>query len=156
MGNGEVERLAKMLSSAQRHLTEELERLTDEEVGISPGENEWTAAKICAHVIESHLMRLHKVANIVEQPDVSRTPLEMERRLSTVAKHADDTLGIILYRLRNACDEAIGILHGLGTEHLAAKDNTGVSGREIVEMGIVGHVEEHARQLRDVRCALKG
>ncbi len=142
--------LAGRLVAAQAELSGALDGVTDAEAWTAPAEGEWTIAEVCAHVIEMQPLWAGKAANIADAREVGRTPEEAERRTAEIERRSRDDVDTILGQLAESGAEALAILRRMREPDLDAVDSTGsISGRDVVERYLIGHIEEHAAQVRE-------
>ena len=156
-----IESLAQELQSAQQEVVASLAGATERELHTAPGEGEWTASEVAAHVIEMQAMWMEKIANADEEPDLARSHSEIERRTASVEAHSGDDLGTVTRRLAESCGRTMEILQGMSPSDLdrpVTYGHTSASGTalEASRSLVISHLSEHARQITETRQAVGG
>ena len=153
--------LAEELQGAQREVLASLSGASEHELHTAPGEGEWTASEVAAHVIEMQAMWMEKIANADSEPDLARSHSEIERRTASVEAHSKDDLGTVTRRLAESCGRTMEILQGMSPSDLnrpVTYGHTSASGTalEAARSLVVSHLSEHAQQITETRRAAGG
>ena len=153
--------LTDQLQSAQQEVLASLSGATEHELHTAPGDGEWTASEVAAHVIEMQAMWMEKIANANKEPDLARSHSEIDRRTASVDAHSGDDLGTITRRLAESCGRTMEILQGMSSGDLdrpVTYGHTSTSGTslEAARSLVVSHLSEHAQQITETRQAVGG
>ncbi len=156
-----IESLAQDLQAAQQEVASSLAGATERELHTAPGDGEWTASEVAAHVIEMQAMWMEKIANADEEPDLARSHSEIERRTASVEAHSGDDLGTVTRRFAESCGRTTEILQRMSSSDLERPVTYGhgaASGTaiEAARSLIIGHLSEHAQQITETRRAVEG
>jgi uncharacterized damage-inducible protein DinB len=122
----------------------------------APDEQTWSAMKILAHVAEFVPYWAEQARTVAMGADdlaFGRSPEDPDR-IAAVVEHADDTLDAATERLHGALTRAAVVLSaipaGAWTKRGRHSRRGDMTVAEIVEVFMLGHLEEHARQLDGV------
>ena len=156
-----IESLAEELQAAQQEVAASLAGASERELHTSPGDGEWTASEVAAHVIEMQAMWMEKIANADEEPDLARSHSEIERRTASVEAHSGDDIGTVTHRLAESCGRTMEILQGMSSSDLERPVTYGhgaASGIaiEAARSLVISHLSEHAQQITETRQAVRG
>ena len=154
-----IESLAKELQTAQQEVAASLAGATEHELHTTPGDGEWTASEVAAHIIEMQAMWMEKIANADKEPDLARSHSEIERRTASVEAHSGDALGTVTRRLAESCGRTMEILQGMSSSDLdrpVTYGHTSASGTalEAARSLVISHLSEHAQQITETRRAV--
>ena len=154
-----IDELAEELRSAQREVADSLAGATEGELHTAPGDGEWTASEVAAHVIEMQAMWMEKIANADSEPDLARSHSEIERRTASVQAHSGDDIATVTRRLSESCGRTMKILQGMSSSDLdrpVTYGHTSASGTalEAARSLVIAHLSEHAQQIADTRRAV--
>ncbi len=153
--------LTDQLQSAQQQVLASLSGATEHELHTAPGDGEWTASEVAAHVIEMQAMWMEKIANADQEPDLARSHSEIERRTASVEAHSGDDLGTVTRRLAESCGRTMEILRGMTSGDIdrpVTYGHTSASGTalEAARSLVISHLSEHAQQITETRQAVGG
>jgi uncharacterized damage-inducible protein DinB len=122
----------------------------------APDEQTWSAMKILAHVAEFVPYWAEQARTVATGPEglaFGRSPEDPDR-IAAVVEHADDTLEAATERLQGALTKATVVLGaipaGAWTRRGRHSRRGDMTVAEIVEVFMLGHLEDHARQLDGV------
>lgn len=155
------DKLAGELQAAQQEVLTSLDGATEHELHTAPGDGEWTASEVAAHVIEMQAMWMEKIANADKEPNLARSHSEIDRRTASVDAHSGDDLGTIVRRLSESCRRTLEVLQNMSSSDLdrpVTYGHTSTSGTalEAARSLVVSHISEHARQITETRQAAGG
>lgn len=153
-----IESLAQDLQAAQQEVVASLAGATERELHTAPGDGEWTASEVAAHVIEMQAMWMENISNSDREPDLARSHSEIERRTASVEAHSGDDIGTVTRRLAESCGRTMELLQGMSSSDLerpvtyghGAASGTAV---EAARSLVISHLSEHAQQITDTRRA---
>lgn len=156
-----IEKLAQELQAAQQAVVASLAGATERELHTAPGDGEWTASEVAAHVIEMQAMWMEKIANADQEPDLARSHSEIERRTESVEAHSGDDLGTVTRRLAESCGRTMEILRRMSSSDLERPVTYGhgaASGTalEAARSLVISHLSEHAQQITETRRDVGG
>ncbi|MFC1935965.1 DinB family protein [Chloroflexota bacterium] len=153
----DIETLARSLQEAQGKLNKALEGITEAELRKPPAEGEWSVAQIVGHVteVQPFLMEKAYLMTTQDDPSVSRTPRERERRLRVVTEAEKAIWPELQRHLNEASVQALEMLKRLRHQDLACRgywqsDQTTV--QRIVEHN-TRHILDHTQQVEEARKA---
>ncbi|MYB50386.1 MAG: DinB family protein [Dehalococcoidia bacterium] len=157
----DIQELALELQTAQQEVAASLAGATEHELHTAPGDGEWTASEVAAHVIEMQAMWMEKIANAGQEPDLARSHSEIERRTESVDAHSGDDLGTVTRRLSESCGRTMDLLKGMSPFDLERPVTYGhgaASGIaiEAARSLVISHLSEHAQQITETRRAAGG
>ena len=154
-----IESLAQDLQAAQQEVVASLAGASERELHTAPGDGEWTASEVAAHVIEMQAMWMEKIAKADCEPDLARSHSEIERRTASVEAHSGDDLETVTRRLAESCGRTMELLQGMSSSDLDRPVTYGhgaASGIaiEAARSLVVSHLSEHAQQITETRQAV--
>ncbi|MFQ6029514.1 MAG: DinB family protein [Dehalococcoidia bacterium] len=152
MTNQEIEKLQEGLRSAHQAVLESLRGVSEAEAREVPEPGEWTVAQLMAHIAEIQSFWMGKAVLItqVEDPNITRSDVENDLRRAAVADHSQDSLTELNQALADANAAAIAATGSIDSKDLTRPGHRG-EGNPMNVAGVIsyliGHVEEHARQI---------
>lgn len=156
-----IDKIAEELREAQQEVLASLSGASEHELHTPPGDGEWTASEVAAHVIEMQAMWMEKIANADKEPDLARSHSEIDRRTASVDAHSGDDLGTVTRRLAESCGRTMEILQEMSSSDLdrpVTYGHTSASGTalEAARSLVISHLSEHAQQITETRRAAGG
>lgn len=156
------EERARRLETVVEGLLERLEGLDGDAVYQEPGEGEWSVMKALAHVAEILPYWAGQARDVAEgdakQP-FGRTHEDPDR-IAAVEEHARDPLDEVLPRLRSGLAEAAATLRAIPADGWTRTGRHARRGEmtvaQIVDLFLIEHVDEHAKQVQAVMDSLGG
>ncbi len=148
--------LQEKLRSAHQAVIGAIEGIAETEIRQVPAPGEWTVAQLLAHIAEIQYFWMEKAVLITQEdnPNITRSDVENDRRAAAVEDHAGDSLDELVRGLAAANKSAIAATGEIAPENLAILGHRGENNPITVE-GVVqylaSHVEEHARQVSESR-----
>jgi len=150
----QITALQQLLRSAHRDVMEAVEGIAEPEIRQVPAPDEWTVAQLMAHIAEIQYFWMEKAVLITQEddPNITRSDVENDRRAAAVEDHAGDTLDELIRGLAAANESAVdgrtapgdlGILGHRG-------DNNPITVEGVIRY-LATHVEEHATQITESR-----
>ena len=152
----QIPELQQALRSAHQTMMESLDGVSEPEIRQVPAPDEWTVAQLMAHIAEIQYFWMEKAVliTIEDDPNLTRSDVENDRRAAAVEDHAGDSLDDLIRGLAAANDSAIAATGAIAPGDLAVLGHRGENNPITVE-GVVrflaSHVEEHAHQIRESR-----
>ena len=152
----QIPTLQQLLRSAHQAVMDSMDGVTEGEVRQVPAPGEWTVAQLLAHIAEIQYFWMEKAVLITSEddPNITRSDVENDRRATAVADHAGDPLDDLIRGLATANESAVATTGAIAPRDLAALGHRGENNPITVE-GVVhflaSHMEEHARQIRESR-----
>jgi hypothetical protein len=161
--NPQVEAIRRDLRQSNeelnRLLADPLARLSEAQLYVSPGGEEWTIMENLAHTVEFLYYWADEIAALAAQPgkNFGRTQ-QHEGRLSAIREHGRDSLAQIQAALPGGYAHMDGVLAGLNDSDL---EITGVHVRYgerslawFIEDFVTGHFRAHLEQMNGALEAL--
>ena len=148
--------LQQMLRSAHQAVMDAVDGIAEDEARQVPTPDEWTVAQLLAHIAEIEYFWMEKAVliTIENDPNITRSDVENDRRAAAVADHADDPLEDLIRGLATANDSAIATTGEIAPKDLATQGHRGENNPITVE-GVIhflaSHMEEHAGQIKESR-----
>ncbi len=156
MDQEQIPMLQQMLRSAHQLVLDAIDGIGEEEARQVPAPDEWTVAQLLAHIAEIQYFWMEKAVLITteDDPNITRSDVENDRRATAVADNADDPLEDLIQSLATDNDSAIATTGEIAPEDLDTLGHRGENNPITVE-GVIhflaSHVEEHAGQIRESR-----
>ena len=156
MDREQISMLQQLLRTAHQVVMDAIDGVAEEEARQVPAPGEWTVAQLLAHIAEIQYFWMEKAGLITKEndPNITRSDVENDRRAAAVADHAGDPLDDLIKDLAAANESAIGATGEIAPEDLATLGHRGENNPITVE-GVIhflaSHVEEHARQISTSR-----
>lgn len=148
--------LQEKLRSAHQAVMNSIDGVTEAEIRQVPAPGEWTVAQLLAHIAEIQYFWMEKAVLIAQEddPNITRSDVENDRRAAAVGDHAGDSLDLLIQSLAAANESAVTATGEIAPENLAILGHRGENNPITVE-GVVRflaqHVEEHAHQVSESR-----
>jgi len=152
MSQDQLSILQQLLRSANQAVLDAIDGIADEEARQVPEPGEWTVAQLLAHIAEIQYFWMEKAVLITKEddPNITRSDVENDRRGAAVSDHAGDPLEDLIRALAAANESAIATAGEIAPEDLATMGHRGEDNPISVE-GVIrfvaSHMEEHARQV---------
>ena len=148
--------LREGLRSAHRIVMDAVDGIAEPEIRKVPVPDEWTVAQLMAHIAEIQYFWMEKAVLITQEddPNITRSDAENDRRAAAVKDHAGDSLDELIRGLAAANESAVGATGRIALEDLGLLGHRGDNNPITVE-GVIRylatHVEEHANQITGSR-----
>ena len=148
--------LQEKLRSAHQAVMNSIDGVAEAEIRQVPAPGEWTVAQLLAHIAEIQYFWMEKAVLIAQEddPNITRSDVENDRRAAAVGDHAGDSLDLLIQSLAAANESAVTATGEIAPENLAILGHRGENNPITVE-GVVRflaqHVEEHAHQVSESR-----
>ena len=148
--------LQQKLRSAHQSVMHSIDGIAEAEIRQVPAPGEWTVAQLLAHIAEIQYFWMEKAVLITQEddPNITRSDVENDRRAAAVEDHAGDPLDALVRGLAAANESAIAAAGEIASEDLAILGHRGENNPITVE-GVIKylaqHVEEHASQVSESR-----
>jgi len=161
MNQGQIQTLQQMLRTAHQAVVDATDGIAEGEARQVPAAGEWTVAQLLAHIAEIQYFWMEKAALITKEddPNITRSDVENDRRAAAVTDHAGDPLDQLVTELATANESAIAATGNIPQEDLATLGHRGEDNPITVE-GVIQflavHMEEHARQITTSRRLISG
>ena len=152
----QIPALQQLLRSAHQSVMEAVGGVTEAEIRQVPASDEWTVAQLMAHIAEIEYFWMEKAVLITQEddPNITRSDVENDRRAAAVEDHAGDSLNDLIKSLAAANDSAIAATGEIAPKDLGILGHRGEN-NPITVAGVVTflatHVEDHADQIRESR-----
>ena len=152
----QITALQQLLRSAHRDVMEAVEGIAEPEIRQVPAPDEWTVAQLMAHIAEIQYFWMEKAVLITQEddPNITRSDVENDRRAAAVEDHAGDSLNDLIKSLAAANDSAVAAAGEIAPRDLSILghrgENNPITVAEVVTY-LATHVEEHANQIRESR-----
>ena len=152
----QIPMLQQKLRSAHQAVMDAIHGIDEPEIRQVPAPGEWTVAQLLAHIAEIQYFWMEKAVLITQEddPNITRSDVENDRRAAAVEDHAGDSLDELVRGLAAANESAIAATGKIAPENLAILGHRGDNNPITVE-GVVNflaqHVEEHALQVSESR-----
>ncbi len=156
MNQAQIPELQQVLRSAHQVVVDAIDGLAEQEARQVPAPGEWTVAELLAHIAEIQYFWMGKAVLITKEddPNITRSDVENDRRAAAVTDHAIDPLDDLVRDLGAANKSAIATTGEIAPENLATLGHRGEDNPITVE-GVIrflaSHMEEHARQITTSR-----
>jgi uncharacterized damage-inducible protein DinB len=156
----QIPALQQLLRSAHQVVVESIDGVTEAEARKVPASGEWTVAQLLAHIAEIQYFWMEKAVLITQEndPNITRSDVENDRRAAAVTDHAGDPLGDLIKELDVANESATATTGAIAPENLATLGHRGED-NPITVAGVVeflaAHMEEHARQITASRTLIR-
>jgi hypothetical protein len=156
MNQDQTTTLQQILRSAHQAVVDSMNGIAEEEARQAPAPDEWTVAQLTAHIAEIQHFWMHKAVLITREndPNITRSDVENDRRAAAVTDHAGDSLEDLIRGLATANESAIATTGEIAPGDLGILGHRGENNPITVE-GVIhylaSHVEDHARQIRESR-----
>ena len=160
ISQNEITILQQMLRSANQAVLDEIDGIADEEARQVPAPGEWTVAQLLAHIAEIQYFWMEKAVLITKEddPNITRSDVENDRRAAAVTDHAGDPLDVLIGALAAANDSAVATTGEISQDDLATLGHRGEDNPISVE-GVIhflaSHIEEHAGQVKESRRLIR-
>jgi uncharacterized damage-inducible protein DinB len=133
-----------------------IDGVAEAEIRQVPAPGEWTVAQLLAHIAEIQYFWMEKAVLITQEddPNITRSDVENDRRAAAVEDHAGDSLNELVQSLSAANKSAVAAAGEIAPENLAILGHRGENNPITVEgvvRFLVQHVEEHAHQVSESR-----
>ena len=148
--------LQQKLRSAHQAVMDAIDGIAEAEIRQVPAPGEWTVAQLLAHIAEIQYFWMEKAVLITQEddPNITRSDVENDRRAAAVEDHAGDSLDALVRGLAAANESAIAAAGEVASEDLAILGHRGEN-NPITVAGVIQylaqHVEEHASQVSESR-----
>ena len=152
----QITALQQLLRSAHRDVMDAVDGIAEPEIRKVPAPDEWTVAQLMAHITEIQYFWMEKAVLITQEddPNITRSDVENDRRAAAVEDHAGDGLDELVRGLAAANESAIDATGQIAPGDLGILGHRGDNNPITVE-GVVRflatHVEEHATQITESR-----
>lgn len=151
-----ISRLQQMLTAAHQAVIESIDGIQEGEIRLIPAPDEWTVAQLLAHIAEIEYFWMEKAVLITKEddPNITRSDVENDRRTAAVVDHAGDSLNELIRGLAAASDAAVAAVGNIAPDDLAILGHRGENNPISVEgviQSLAGHVTEHANQITESR-----
>ncbi len=148
--------LQEKLRSAHQAVMNSIDGVAEAEIRQVPAPGEWTVAQLLAHIAEIQYFWMEKAVLITQEddPNITRSDVENDRRAAAVEDHAGDSLNELVQSLSAANKSAVAATGEIAPENLAILGHRGENNPITVEgvvRFLVQHVEEHAHQVSEFR-----
>ena len=156
MSQEQIHKLQQALRSAHQAVVKSIDGITEEGSRQVPAPDEWTVAQLLAHIAEIQCFWMGKAVLITKEddPNITRSDVENDRRAAAVTDHAGDPLDDLIRNVAAANESAISTTGAIAPEDLATLGHRGEDHPITVE-GVIhyltSHVEEHAQQIGTAR-----
>ena len=100
--------LQQLLRSAHQSVMEAVGGVTEAEIRQVPASDEWTVAQLMAHIAEIEYFWMEKAVLITQEddPNITRSDVENDRRAAAVEDHAGASLNDLIKSRPAATDTA--------------------------------------------------
>jgi uncharacterized damage-inducible protein DinB len=148
--------LQEKLRSAHQAVMNSIDGVAEAEIRQVPAPGEWTVAQLLAHIAEIQYFWMEKsvLITLEDDPNITRSDVENDRRAAAVEDHAGDSLNELVQSLSAANKSAVAATGEIAPENLAILGHRGENNPITVEgvvRFLVQHVEEHAHQVSESR-----
>ena len=156
MSQDQIQDLQQILRSAHQVVMDSLDGIAEAEIRQVPAPDEWTVAQLMAHTAEIQIFWMEKAVLITceNDPNITRSDVENDRRAAAVADHAGDSLEALINNLAAANESAISATGEIAPQDLSTLGHRGENNPITVD-GVIhylaSHMEGHARQIRESR-----
>ena len=152
----QIQALQQLLRSAHQDVMEAIDGIAELEIRQVPVPDEWTVAQLMAHIAEIQYFWMEKAVLITQEddPNITRSDVENDRRAAAVEDHAGDSLAELIRGLAAANESAFGATGRIAPGDLGILGHRGENNPITVEGMIrylASHVEEHANQITESR-----
>ena len=156
MNQPQIPTLQQLVRTAHQVVVDSIDGITEEEARQVPAPDEWTVAQLLAHIAEIQYFWIEKAVLITQEddPNITRSDVENDRRAAAVANHADDALDDLVRELATANESAIATTGAIAPEDLSTLGHRGEDNPITVEAVIqylASHMELHAVQITTSR-----
>ena len=148
--------LQEKLRSAHQSVMNSIDGIAEAEIRQVPAPGEWTVAQLLAHIAEIQYFWMEKAVLITQEddPNITRSDVENDRRAAAVEDHAGDSLDALVRGLATANESAIAAAGEMAPQSLDILGHRGKN-NPITVKGVIQylaqHVEEHANQVSESR-----
>jgi len=155
-----IKELQEALLGAHAQVARAVEELPETEAHQVPAPGEWTIAQLLAHIAEIQAFWTAKAILITQEddPNITRTAVENDIREAAVTGQAHDSMADLLPRCQEANERAIQLIGGIDPAYLGRPGHRGED-NPITVQGVIryliGHVEEHVRQIAESRRLIR-
>ncbi|MCH7620494.1 MAG: DinB family protein [Chloroflexi bacterium] len=155
-----IRELQEALLGAHAQVAGAVEELSETEAHQVPAPGEWTIAQLLAHIAEIQAFWTAKAILITQEddPNITRTAVENDIREAAVTGQAHDSMADLLPRCQEANQRAIQLIGGIDPAYLERPGHRGED-NPITVQGVIryliGHVEEHVRQIAESRRLIR-
>ena len=148
--------LQDMLKSAYQAVIESIDGIQEAEIRLIPAPDEWTVAQLLAHIAEIEYFWMEKAVLITKEddPNITRSDVENDRRTAAVVDHAGDSLDELIRGLSTANDAAVTVVGNIAPRDMSILGHRGENNPISVEgviQSLAGHMTEHANQITESR-----
>lgn len=156
MNQPQIPTLQQLVRTAHQVVVDSIDGITEEEARQVPAPDEWTVAQLLAHIAEIQYFWIEKAVLITQEddPNITRSDVENDRRAAAVAGHAGDALDDLIRELATANESAIATTGTIAQEDLSTLGHRGEDNPITVE-GVIqylaSHMELHAVQITTSR-----
>jgi uncharacterized damage-inducible protein DinB len=148
--------LQQLLQAAHQTVMNSIECVQEAEIRQIPAPDEWTVAQLLAHIAKIEYFWMEKAVLITKEddPNITRSDVESDRRTAAVVGHAGDSLDELVKSLAVANESAVKATGEISASDLAKQGHRGENNPMTVE-GVITflaqHMEIHARQITESR-----
>ena len=156
MNQPQIPTLQQLVRTAHQVVVDSIDGITEKEARQVPAPDEWTVAQLLAHIAEIQYFWIEKAVLITQEddPNITRSDVENDRRAAAVADHAGDALDDLIRELATANESAIAPTGAIAPEDLSTLGHRGEDNPITVE-GVIqylaSHMELHAVQITTSR-----
>ncbi len=153
--------LQEKLRAAHQAVMNSIDGVAEAEIRQVPAPGEWTVAQLLAHIAEIQYFWMEKAVLITREddPNITRSDVENDRRAAAVEDHAGDSLDELIQSLAAANKSALAATGEIAPDDLAILGHRGENNPITVEgviQFLIQHVEEHANQVGESRRLISG
>lgn len=150
----QISALQEKLRSAHQAVMASIDGVQEPDIRRVPAPDEWTVAQLLAHIAEIEYFWMEKAVLITteDDPNITRSDVENDRRTAAVVDHAGDSLDQLVSGLAVANESAVATVGKIAPDDLSNLGHRGENNPLTVEGVIdflVKHVEERANQIRE-------
>jgi len=154
MSNPTIAQLQQGLKDAHTAVVTAIDGVMESEAHEVPEQEEWTVAQLLAHIAEIQSFWMGKAVLITQEvnPEITRNDVENDVRINAVTDHSGDDLPTLiheLYRVNNSVVATVGTINPSDLTLLGHRgDGNPMTVADVLQY-LAGHVELHARQIKD-------
>ena len=133
-----------------------IECVQEAEIRQIPAPDEWTVAQLLAHIAEIEYFWMEKAVLITKEddPNLTRSDVENDRRTAAVVDHAGDSLDELVKSLAVANESAVKATGEIAASDLAKQgyrcENNPMTVEGVITF-LAQHMEVHARRITESR-----
>ena len=153
---GQTLALQQLLQAAHQTVMGSIDGDQEAEIRQIPALDEWTVAQLLAHIAEIEYFWMEKAVLITkgDDPNITRSDIENDRRTAAVVEHADDSLDELVKSLAFANESAVVTIGEISASDLPKLGHRGENNPMTVQ-GVIEflakHMEAHALQITESR-----